>query len=194
MFFSSGEMSLRSQAMCRALVQSVVTLQRANVPAGSQGRRPSNADQAQNTEGKRGLPFGQAPGTQHSQQAYQILHLWLKSYFQTPPASKATTPHILPAWVQEVGGVFCRYKGTAKKGEGKWLWRAQTASLLWYWFEVLFYKIHLQAVAWPEIKVKWNDVFFSLDNSIGFPETCKITSWGFMSMCSPPPLNNKEKK
>lgn len=77
--------------------------------------------QAQNTEGRRGLPFGQAPGTQHSHQAYQILNLWLNSYFWTPPASKARTSCILPALVQEGGGVFCRWKSTAEKGMGKWL-------------------------------------------------------------------------
>lgn len=122
-------MSLRSQAMCRALVQSVVTQQRAEVLAGSWGRRPGRVDQAQNTEGRRGLPFGQAPGTQHSHQANQILNLWLNSYFWTPSASKARTPHIMPALVQEVGGVFCRWKSTAEKGEGKWLWQAQNGIL-----------------------------------------------------------------
>ena len=34
-FFSPGKISLRSQAVCRALVQSVVTLQRTEVPVGS---------------------------------------------------------------------------------------------------------------------------------------------------------------
>lgn len=53
------------------------------------------------------------------------------------------------------------------------------------------FKVHLRAVAWPEMEVKWNDVFFSLDNSMGYPETCKITCWGFMSMCSPPPVKKQ---
>ena len=115
-FFSPGEISLRSQAVWRALVQSVVTVQRTEVPVGSWGRRPDHVAQAQNTEGRRGLPFGQAPGTQNSHQAYQILNLWLNSYFWTPPASKARIPHKMPALVQEVGGIFCRWKSTAEKG------------------------------------------------------------------------------
>lgn len=55
-------------------------------------------DRAQNMERRKELPFGQAPGAQHSHQAYQILDLWLKSYFRTLPASKAMTPNILPLW------------------------------------------------------------------------------------------------
>lgn len=128
-FFSPGEISLRSQAVWRALVQSVVTVQRTEVPVGSWGRRPDHVAQAQNTEGRRGLPFGQAPGTQNSHQAYQILNLWLNSYFWTPPASKARIPHKMPALLQEVGGIFCRWKSTAEKGEGKWLWQTRNSIL-----------------------------------------------------------------
>lgn len=128
-FFLPRGNIFEEQAVCRALVQRVLALQRTEVPVGSWGRRPDHVDQAQNTEGRRGLPFGQAPGTQSSHQAYQILNLWLNSYFRTPPASKARIPHKMPALVQEVGGIFCRWKSAAEKGEGKWLWQTRNGIL-----------------------------------------------------------------
>lgn len=101
----------------RQCVQSAMTLQRASVPAGSGGSKPGHVDQAQKAEGRWGLPFGQAPGTQHSHQAYQIWNLWLYSYFWTPCASKATILCVLPALVQEGGGIFLQVEKHSWKGK-----------------------------------------------------------------------------
>lgn len=69
-FLSPGWRSLRSQAMCRALVPSAVTKQRAYVPAGSRGRGPGHVDQAWNTEERRGChlvrPQVPSPHTRHT--------------------------------------------------------------------------------------------------------------------------------
>lgn len=67
-----------------------------SIPSRKQRHKARPCGPGSKVRGKIGLPFGEAPGTQNSHEAHQILYLWWNGYFLAP-VRNAAMPHILPA-------------------------------------------------------------------------------------------------